>query len=391
MKFLDEAVVRVEAGKGGDGCLSFRREKYIPKGGPDGGDGGDGGDIWFVADPALNTLIDFRYQPLFRSRPGEGGAGNHKSGARGDDLVVRVPVGTVIVDEETQATVGDLAHAGDRLMVAHGGRRGLGNATFKSSTNRAPRKTTPGKPGEAHRFRLQLRLLADVGLIGLPNAGKSSLIRSVSAARPRVADYPFTTLVPALGVVRAGADQSFVIADIPGLIEGAADGAGLGVRFLKHIARTRLLLHVVDAQPVDEMTPWDAVRLVEHELASYSEGLLALPRWIVLNKCDLLPEDEIRGLVNRVRRRFRWQRPVFAVSAVTGVGTLALMQAVAEALREMGSDVPEAARVIAEDVLKHTFGDRLPVPADAPGTEQDDDADDEEGDDEEGVVVVYQH
>ncbi len=391
MKFLDEAVVRAEAGKGGDGCLSFRREKYIPRGGPDGGDGGDGGDIWFVADPALNTLIDFRYQPLFRSRPGESGSGNHKSGARGDDLVVRVPVGTVIVDEETQAPVGDLARAGDRLMVAHGGRRGLGNATFKSSTNRAPRKTTPGKPGDAHRFRLQLRLLADVGLIGLPNAGKSSLIRSVSAARPRVADYPFTTLVPALGVVRAGADQSFVIADIPGLIEGAAEGAGLGVRFLKHMARTRLLLHVVDAQPVDEVAPWDAVRLVERELASYSEGLLALPRWIVLNKCDLLPEDAVRTLVNNVRRRFRWQRKVFPVSAVTGSGTIELMQAVAEALRELGPQLPEAARVIAEDVLKHTFGDRAASASRGPPDAVDDDVPDGEEEDDDGVVVVYQH
>ena len=404
MKFLDEAAVRVEAGKGGAGCLSFRREKYIPRGGPDGGDGGDGGDIYLIADTALNTLIDFRYQPLFRARSGEPGAGNHKSGGRGDDLVVRVPVGTVVVDELSQLPIGDLTQPGQRLLVAQGGRRGLGNATFKSSTNRAPRRTTPGRPGEMFRLRLQLRLLADVGLIGLPNAGKSSLIRAVSAARPRVADYPFTTLVPALGVVRVGSDQSFVIADIPGLIEGAADGAGLGIRFLKHIARTRLLLHVVDALPVDGMTPWDAVRVVEHELSSYSESLLALPRWIVLNKCDLLTDQQIRALVNSVRRRFRWQRNVVAVSAVTGAGMTGLMASVGAALVELGVNAAAAAAAIAEDVLRNTYAGRSvqdghelgamssSATEDVSRVVNDNDSyggDDEDEDD--AVVVVYQH
>lgn len=379
MKFLDEATIRVEAGRGGDGALSFRREKYIPRGGPDGGDGGDGGDVYLVSDGSLNTLVDFRYQPLFRARSGESGAGAHKSGARGDDLVVRVPIGTVVFDDETQQQIGDLRVAGERLLIASGGYRGLGNATFKSSTNRAPRRTTPGRPGESRRLRLQLRLLADVGLVGLPNAGKSSLIRAISAARPRVADYPFTTLVPNLGVVRAGGDQSFVVADIPGLIEGAADGAGLGVRFLKHVARNRLLLHVVDIAPLDETPPWAAVRAVERELANYSPGLLGLPSIIVLNKADLLAADSCQQMITAVRRRFRWLRTVLAVSAVTGAGTAELIAEVARQLRELGDAEDETQQVIADDVLRRTY--------DRPATTDEDDLD--AADDDSEAVVVY--
>ncbi|MFU8817487.1 MAG: GTPase ObgE, partial [Pseudomonadales bacterium] len=249
MQFIDEASIRVEAGKGGNGCLSFRREKYIAKGGPDGGDGGDGGDVILVADHALNTLVDFRFQPLYRAQHGQPGSGRNKTGARGQDSRVRVPVGTSVVDEETLETLGDLTEEGDELLVAHGGRRGLGNTRFKSSTNRAPRRTIPGAPGEVRQLRLQLKLIADVGLLGMPNAGKSTLISSVSAARPKVADYPFTTLTPSLGVVkRPGRDASLVMADIPGLIRGAAEGAGLGVQFLRHLARTRILLHLVEAR-----------------------------------------------------------------------------------------------------------------------------------------------
>ncbi|MEX2489719.1 MAG: GTPase ObgE, partial [Pseudomonadales bacterium] len=255
MKFVDEATVRVEAGKGGDGCLSFRREKFVERGGPNGGDGGDGGSIYLIGDKALNTLVDYRYQPRYRAPKGEHGKGSNRTGAGGEDVYLRVPLGTSVYDDDADLYVGDINEIGDTLLVARGGRHGMGNAHFKSSTNRAPRQTTPGDPGETRNLRLELKLIADVGLLGLPNAGKSTLIRAVSAARPRVADYPFTTLIPNLGVVDAGQHRSFVIADIPGLIEGAADGAGLGVQFLKHLARTRLLLHLVDLLPVDGSDP----------------------------------------------------------------------------------------------------------------------------------------
>ena len=270
MKFVDEATIKVEAGRGGNGCLSFRREKYIEKGGPDGGDGGDGGSIYLVADDALNTLVDFRFQPNYRAEKGEHGKGSDRTGAGGKDLHVRVPLGTSVYDDETEAYLGDVSEAGDVLLVARGGKHGLGNVRFKSSTNRAPRQTTPGEPGELRQLRLELKLIADVGLLGMPNAGKSTLISAVSAARPKVADYPFTTLTPNLGVVRLDHEQSFVIADIPGLIEGAADGAGLGVQFLKHLARTRLLLHLVDVAPIDGTDPVENCRKIEAELARYS-------------------------------------------------------------------------------------------------------------------------
>ncbi|MEQ8857681.1 MAG: GTPase ObgE [Pseudomonadales bacterium] len=332
MQFIDEASIRVEAGKGGNGCLSFRREKYVAKGGPDGGDGGDGGDVVLVADAALNTLVDFRFQPLYRAHHGEAGAGRNKTGARGESLRVRVPVGTSVVDEETLETLGDLTEPGETLTVAHGGRRGLGNTHFKSSTNRAPRRTTPGQSGEVRQLRLQLKLLADVGLLGMPNAGKSTLISKVSAARPKVADYPFTTLVPNLGVVKRGGDDSLVMADIPGLIRGAAEGAGLGVQFLRHLARTRILLHLVEALPTDATEPLDNLQLIEDELVAYSPALAERPIWTVLTKVDLIDDARRAALLEQLARAYP-DRPLYAVSAVTGAGLDELARPLLEAVR----------------------------------------------------------
>lgn len=322
MKFVDEADIRVEAGRGGNGCVSFRREKYIPRGGPDGGDGGHGGSIYLVAREGINTLVDFRVRRRFRAEQGRGGAGQNMTGASGEDLYVEVPKGTVVADLDTGETLGDLMTAGQTLLVARGGRGGRGNTRFKSSTNRAPRQSTPGEPGEQRHLGLELKLLADVGLLGLPNAGKSTLIRALSAARPKVADYPFTTLKPSLGVVKVDAEQSFVMADIPGLIEGAAQGAGLGIRFLKHLQRTRLLLHIADACPLPgEPTVTDAVRGIEAELAGYSEALARQPRWLVVNKLDLLaPEDRERRVAD-IKEASGWTGPVFGISAATGEGT----------------------------------------------------------------------
>ncbi|MGE0386725.1 MAG: Obg family GTPase CgtA [Gammaproteobacteria bacterium] len=330
MKFVDEATIRAEAGKGGDGCMSFRREKFVPFGGPDGGDGGDGGDIWLECDPALNTLVDFRYQRIFRAGNGANGMGSQCTGRRGEDRVIKVPLGTVVCDDDTGETIGDMDRAGLRIVVARGGAHGLGNTRFKSSVNRAPRQTTKGKPGEARNLHLELRLLADVGLLGMPNAGKSSLVRKVSAARPRVADYPFSTLHPSLGVVEVSLGTSFVIADIPGLIRGAADGAGLGSRFLRHLSRTRMLLHLLDASTFDPTRdPIDEFRAVEHELQLYSEALYRQPRWLVLNKIDLLPEPERRARIDGIVAGLGWTGPVHVVSALTGEGCRELMLAVA--------------------------------------------------------------
>nr|VFK11569.1 MAG: GTP-binding protein [Candidatus Kentron sp. LPFa]VFK28513.1 MAG: GTP-binding protein [Candidatus Kentron sp. LPFa] len=321
MKFVDEVNIRVEAGHGGNGCLSFRREKFIPKGGPDGGDGGDGGDVILCADANLNTLVDFRYTKVFRAKRGRDGQGAQCTGARGDDLRIRVPIGTMVLDLATNETIGELLTADHQLIVAYGGKRGLGNIRFKSSTNRAPRKTTDGQPGEKRDLTLELRLLADVGLLGKPNAGKSTLIRAVSAARPRVADYPFTTLYPNLGVVRAASDRSFVMADIPGLIPGAAEGLGLGIRFLKHLSRTRLLLHLVDMTPDREIHDlWHDVRDISHELAKFDTDLAARERWLVLNKIDLLPPDERERCGEELLEKLRWKGPVFRISAHTGEG-----------------------------------------------------------------------
>ena len=337
MKFVDEATIRVQAGNGGHGCLSFRREKYVEKGGPDGGDGGHGGSVYLVADPAMNTLADFRVARKFRAESGQGGAGRNKTGKSGEDLDVVVPCGTVVRDVDTGEIICDLTMPGQRQRVAEGGRGGLGNTRFKSSTNRAPRRTTQGTPGEGRHLALELKVLADVGLLGLPNAGKSTLISAMSQAKPRIADYPFTTLHPNLGVVRVGRLQSFVMADIPGLIEGASEGAGLGIQFLRHLQRTGLLLHLVDIAPVDGSDPAGAVRAIAQELANFSEDLATKPRWLVINKIDLLDADERAAARQRLVEQLDWQGPVFEVSAATGEGTEALGQAVVrklEALQE---------------------------------------------------------
>lgn len=331
MKFVDEATILVIAGDGGNGCVGFRREKFIPFGGPDGGDGGDGGSVFLVADESINTLIDFRYERRYQAQRGENGRGNNCTGAKGDDLVVRVPLGTMVYDNETGELIADLTREGQPARVAQGGWHGIGNARFKSSTNRAPRQSTPGTPGEQRELRLELKLLADVGLLGMPNAGKSTLIRTVSAARPKVADYPFTTLYPNLGVVRVGALRSFVMADIPGLIEGAAEGAGLGIQFLKHLSRTRLLLHLVDVSPYGGSgDPVDDARKIIVELAKYSEDLLAKDRWLVLNKIDQLPDGERDARCAEVVDGLGWQGPVFRISALSGIGTQELVRAIME-------------------------------------------------------------
>jgi len=319
MQFIDEATIRVQAGKGGNGCLSFRREKYIPKGGPDGGNGGEGGSVLLVADDALNTLIDFRYQPSFKAQSGDAGSGQNKTGSAGEDCVVRVPIGTTVINEETQEILGDLDDKESILLVAKGGTRGLGNSVFKSSTNRTPRKTIPGGEGESRQLRLQLKLLADVGLLGLPNAGKSTLISLISAANPKVADYPFTTLVPSLGVVRVAEEASFVIADIPGLIEGAAAGHGLGTQFLRHLSRTRVILHLVEVRPLDESSPLQNVELIERELAEYSSAMSERETWIVLTKIDELESGEIESLLQDFHSRFP-RRRIFAISAMADLG-----------------------------------------------------------------------
>jgi len=345
MKFVDEAVITVAAGKGGNGCLSFRREKYIAKGGPDGGDGGDGGSVYLRADAALNTLIDYRYQPRYRAEPGQGGQGKNCTGRAGEDIVLAIPVGTTIIDDETGETLGDLLSEGERLLVAQGGFHGLGNTRFKSSTNRAPRKTTKGSDGEVRRLRLELKLLADVGLLGLPNAGKSSLVSAVSAARPKIADYPFTTLVPSLGVVSPEAHRSFVMADIPGLIAGAASGAGLGIRFLKHLTRTRLLLHLVDVAPPEQSDPLDAILQLQQELQQFSPALAARPRWLVLNKIDLLSEQELDALLERVRAALPEETSVYAISTATRTGLQPLCQTIMTTLEDIWQnerDDPEA-------------------------------------------------
>ncbi|NIR32552.1 MAG: GTPase ObgE [Gammaproteobacteria bacterium] len=335
MKFVDEATIRVEAGRGGDGCLSFRREKFVPKGGPDGGDGGDGGSVYLVGDAALNTLVDFRHRRRFRAGNGRPGSGGQRTGRSGADAEVRVPLGTVVYEAQTAEYLGELTRAGERLLVAHGGRHGLGNARFKSSVNRTPRRTTPGEAGETRDLRLELRLLADVGLVGLPNAGKSTFIRAVSAARPKVADYPFTTLHPHLGVAALAPHRSFVIADIPGLIGGAAAGAGLGTRFLRHLSRTRLLLHLVDvAPPQADADPARDVCTVAAELEAYGETLAVRERWLVFNKIDLLAPEEREPRCRALRERLEWTGPTFAISAATGEGCRELCERVMQYLEE---------------------------------------------------------
>jgi GTP-binding protein len=355
MKLVDEAEIKVIAGNGGNGCIGFRREKYIPLGGPDGGDGGAGGSVWLVANENVNTLVDFRHQRQFRAQRGENGMGRQAYGKGGEDTIIVVPVGTVVTNVETDEVIGDLATHGDRLLVAHGGKGGLGNMHFKSSVNRTPRKALPGLPGEERELKLELKLLADVGLLGFPNAGKSTLIRAVSAATPKVADYPFTTLYPNLGVVSVEAHRSFVIADIPGLIEGAADGAGLGAQFLRHLQRTRLLLHLVDIAPmdggVDGVSPAEQVRALERELHKHDPELLAKPRWLVLNKADLLLEEEQQAAAQAIIDELGWKERWYLVSAIGRDGTFPIMQDVMAFFDRQRAEALEAA---------HAAGDHVP-------------------------------
>ncbi len=327
MKFVDEVKIEVIAGKGGDGCLSFRREKFIPFGGPNGGDGGDGGCVYLIADEGLTTLADFRFTRYFKAKNGQPGMGSQCTGKKGDDLIIKVPVGTVVFDLETDEIIGDLTEDKQQLLVAKGGQHGLGNIHFKSSTNRAPRKTTSGQMGEHRSLRLELQVLADVGLLGLPNAGKSTFIRAISAAKPKIADYPFTTLHPHLGVVSVDIDRSFVVADIPGLIEGAAEGMGLGTRFLKHLSRTRLLLHIVDVMPTNHDPIGDTLKIIK-ELENYNAELVKKERWLVLNKLDLLPADQQQTHCNTMLELLNWQGKTFMISAETGQGCQELVYAI---------------------------------------------------------------
>jgi len=321
MRFVDETKIKVIAGDGGNGTVSFRREKYIPRGGPDGGDGGDGGSVFLVGSHDLNTLSDFRTVRTYTARPGTKGGGKCKTGNKGDDLYVQVPNGTLVYDENTEELIGDITEHGQVLLVAQGGFHGLGNTRFKSSVNRVPRQSSDGSAGERRELRLELKVLADVGLLGLPNAGKSTLIRAVSHARPKVANYPFTTLYPNLGVVDVGESQSFVIADIPGLIEGAAEGAGLGIQFLKHLSRTRILLHIIDIAPFDQTDPVESIQIILHELEKYNPDMLNEPRWLILNKIDLLPDEEANAVCDDIIQRLNWKGPCYRVSAIDKSGT----------------------------------------------------------------------
>lgn len=336
MKFVDEALIKIEAGHGGHGCLSFRREKFVPRGGPDGGDGGDGGSIYFEASVDLNTLVDFRYMRHYKAENGQPGMGANCTGKKGDDLIIKVPVGTMIYDVDSGELLGDINQPGVPVLIAQGGFHGLGNTRYKSSVNRAPRQTSQGSPGEARHLRLELRVLADVGLLGLPNAGKSTLIRAVSSSKAKVADYPFTTLHPGLGVVSVAAHKSFVMADIPGLIEGAAMGAGLGHRFLKHLSRTCVLLHVIDIAPLDGSDPVSTAKAIINELAEYSDTLLDKPRWLVLNKIDMIPDsDERERCIQNIIDGLQWSGPVFSIAAIKQEGTQQLCYALMQLIDEM--------------------------------------------------------
>ena len=359
MKLVDEAEITVTAGNGGNGCIAFRREKFIPLGGPNGGDGGNGGDVWLQADENLNTLVDFRHETRFKAQRGENGMGSQMYGKAGDDKTILVPVGTVVHNVDTDEIIGDMTEHGQRLLVAKGGQGGLGNMHFKSSINRTPRRATPGTEGETRVLRLELKLLADVGLLGFPNAGKSTFIRAVSAATPKVADYPFTTLYPNLGVVSVEPHRSFVIADIPGLIEGAADGAGLGSLFLRHVQRTRLLLHLVDIAPMDYegsglLSPAEQVRAIENELRKYDPAMLEKPRWLVLNKADLMFEDEAKAAAEAIVAELGWDQPWYIASAISREGTRPIMLAVQAFFDRLREDELEAA---ANQAAASTNGD----------------------------------
>ncbi|WP_299264255.1 Obg family GTPase CgtA [uncultured Psychrosphaera sp.] len=371
MKFVDEVEVKVEAGDGGNGAISFRREKYVPMGGPDGGDGGDGGDVFLEADEGLNTLVDYRFERFHKAQRGQNGMGRKCTGQRGEDCVMPVPIGTRARDLDTNEVIGDLTKHGQRLLVAKGGFHGLGNTRFKSSVNRAPRQKTNGSDGEVRDLQLELLLLADIGMLGLPNAGKSTFIRNVSAAKPKVADYPFTTLVPNLGVVRAG--NSFVIADIPGLIEGASEGAGLGIRFLRHLERCRVLLHLVDILPMDQSDPVENAKIIVNELKKYSEKLAEKPRWLVFNKIDLMSDEEADALCKKIAAELEWEGPIYQISAVNGINTKALCNDISDALELM----PREIVTDAEDKLMFQWDTPQPEALD---DEQDDDVWDDEDD-----------
>ncbi|MEZ9822853.1 Obg family GTPase CgtA [Shewanella sp. 10N.286.45.A1] len=387
MKFVDEATIRVEAGNGGSGCVSFRREKYVPDGGPDGGDGGDGGSVYLQADENLNTLITYQFERFHNAERGKNGRGRDCTGHGGEDLVLKVPVGTRAVDAETEETLGDLTTHGQKMLVAKGGFHGLGNTRFKSSTNRAPRQKTLGTDGEVRSLRLELMLLADVGLLGMPNAGKSTFIRSVSKAKPKVADYPFTTLVPNLGVVNPRPGQSFVIADIPGLIEGAADGAGLGVQFLKHLERCRVLLHILDIEPIDGSSPVDSARAIVGELEKHSPKLAGKPRWLVINKADLMLEEELQQKIDKVVEELEWDGEVFTISAYNREGTAEL----ALKLLDFIDTLPPEEEVNVEAEVEFKWDNYHQNANESVNEDYDDDLDDDDYDDDDyDVEVIYQ-
>ena len=396
MKFVDEASITVYAGKGGNGALSFRREKYVARGGPDGGDGGDGGSVFLEGDVNLNTMVDYRFVRSYRAAIGEGGSGKNCTGRSGEDLILKVPVGTTVLDEDTGEILGDIQADGQQLKVAQGGFHGLGNTRFKSSTNRAPRQTTPGSEGEVRSLKLELKVLADVGLLGLPNAGKSTLIRAVSSAKPKVADYPFTTLVPNLGVVKVEAHRSFVIADIPGLIEGASEGAGLGIRFLKHLTRNRILLHIIDMAPFDGTEPADSAVAIAGELGRFSATLAERERWLVLNKTDLIDGDTFAERKAAVLEALDWQGPVYEISAIKGEGTDELcgdLMSYLEELREREKADPELAQadVVLQQRMQEEARERIAElrAQHKRGPQDDIEEDDDWDDDEYDVDVEY--
>ena len=388
MKFIDESTIRVEAGDGGSGCVSFRREKYVPDGGPDGGDGGDGGSVYLQADENMNTLIDFRFERFHKAERGKNGRGRDCTGHSGADLVLPVPVGTRAVDDETDEVLGDLIKHGQKLLVAKGGFHGLGNTRFKSSTNRAPRQKTLGTPGEVRSLKLELRLLADVGLLGFPNAGKSTFIRSVSKATPKVADYPFTTLVPNLGVVNPRPGQSFVVADIPGLIEGAAEGAGLGIRFLKHLERCRILLHVLDIDPIDGSDPVHTARAIVQELEKHSPKLASKPRWLVINKADLMLEEELQERVEQIVKDLQWEGEVYTISAYNREGTEELTVKLMDFISSLPDELEEQAE---EGEVEFKWDNYHQDSLDSMNEDYDEfDDDDDFDDDDYDVEVIYQ-
>jgi GTPase len=397
MKFVDEVSINVYAGKGGNGCLSFRREKYIEKGGPDGGDGGDGGSVVVEADEALNTLVDYRFTRNYRADSGESGRSRNCTGKSAEDLVLRVPVGTTIIDEDLGEVLGDLSATGQRLVVAQGGFHGLGNTRYKSSTNRAPRQTSPGSEGEFRSLKFELKVLADVGLLGLPNAGKSTLIRAVSSAKPKVADYPFTTLVPNLGVVSIESHRSFVMADIPGLIEGASEGAGLGIRFLKHLTRNRILLHLVDMAPYDGVEPAEAALTIVRELERFSPTLAQRERWLVLNKSDLLDAETFAERRSALLEALVWQGPVYTISAIKAEGTAALCGDLMTYLEECRArEAADPELLVAERELQHAMQveareriEELRATLRARSSAEEDFDDDEDDDDDFDVEVEY--